>query len=167
LAPDLREFAFDRYLAALKPAPAVAARHTVGLLDPLTSADVRTRPDDELPVSLDEVIARYGHRYFKLKLAGNVANDIDRLVQIAAVLDTLTHYAVTLDGNEQFGSVETVYELLCAVDAEPLLARLWSATLYLEQPLPRELALSTDVHDLNRLKPLVIDESDATFDAFP
>src|SRR5205085_11881650 len=59
LAPDLREFAFDRYLAALKPAPTVAARHTVGLLDPLTSADVRTRPDDELPVSLDEVIARY------------------------------------------------------------------------------------------------------------
>jgi len=42
-----------------------------------------------------------------------------------------------------------------------------AATLYLEQPLPREIALSDDVQALAKLKPLVIDESDATYDAFP
>ncbi|HEY3180554.1 MAG TPA: enolase C-terminal domain-like protein, partial [Casimicrobiaceae bacterium] len=166
LAPDLRGFAFDAFLAALLPVSSIAARHTVGLLDPLTSADVVDRPDD-LPVALDEVIARYGHRHFKLKLSGNVAEDIERLTQTVAVLDALPEYAVTLDGNEQFESVETVRDFWRAVDAAPRLQRLESATLYLEQPLPRELALSTDVHALARLKPLIIDESDANFDVFP
>src|SRR5437762_2279341 len=96
LAPDLREFAFDRYLAALMPASTVAARHTVGLLDPLASGNVAARPDDDLPVALDEVIARYGNRHFKLKLAGDVAQDIERLTQIATVLDALPQYMVTL-----------------------------------------------------------------------
>jgi hypothetical protein len=167
LAPDLREFAFDAFLDALVPASSIAARHTVGLIDPLTPSDVASRRDDDLPVALDEVIARYGHRHFKLKLAGDVAADIERLAQIAAVLDALPQYAVTLDGNEQFENVEAVHDFWCAVDADARLARLSSATLYLEQPLPRELVLSTDVHELARFKPLIIDESDATFDAFP
>ena len=166
LAPDLRHFGFDAFLDPLVPASNIAARHTVGLVDPLTSVEVAERPDD-LPVSLDEVIAHYGHRHFKLKLAGNVAQDIERLTQIAAVLDTLPTYAVTLDGNEQFESIDAVYDFWRAVGAEPRLARLSSSTLYLEQPLPRELALSTDVHELSRFRPLIIDESDATFDAFP
>jgi hypothetical protein len=42
-----------------------------------------------------------------------------------------------------------------------------AATLYLEQPLPREVALTADVRELAQFAPLVIDESDATFDAFP
>jgi hypothetical protein len=166
LAPDLRDFGFDAFLDALVPSSSIAARHTVGLVDPLTSADVAERTDD-LPVALDEVIGHYGHRHFKLKLAGNVAQDIERLTQIAAVLNTLTPYAVTLDGNEQFESIDVVYDFWRAVGAEPRLARLSSSTLYLEQPLPRELALSTDVHELSRFRPLIIDESDATFDAFP
>ena len=165
LAPDLRDFGFDAFLDALVPSSSIAVRHTVGLVDPLTSADVAERTDD-LPVALDEVIGRYGHRHFKLKLAGNVAQDIERLTQIAAVLDTLTPYAVTLDGNEQFESIDAIYDFWRAVGAEPRLARLLSSTLYLEQPLPRELALSTDVHELSRFRPLIIDESDATFDAF-
>ena len=166
LAPDLRGFEFARFLGALMPASSIAARHTVGLLDPVTSADVTERPDD-LPFTLDEAIARYGHRHFKLKLSGSVAQDIERLTQVANVLDTLPDYAVTLDGNEQFEIAPRVSEFWRAVKAKPRLARLSSATLYLEQPLPRELALSTDVHELARFKPLIIDESDATFDAFP
>jgi hypothetical protein len=166
LAPDLRDFGFDAFLDALLPASSIAARHTVGLVDPLTSADVAVRPDD-LPVALDEVVARYGHRHFKLKLAGDVAQDIERLTQIAAALDILPTYAATLDGNEQFESIDAVYDFWRAVEAEPRLARLSSATLYLEQPLPREIALSTDVHEVAQFKPLVIDESDGTLDAFP
>jgi L-alanine-DL-glutamate epimerase-like enolase superfamily enzyme len=41
-----------------------------------------------------------------------------------------------------------------------------AATLYLEQPLPRDIALASDVRELAQFAPLVIDESDATFDAF-
>ena len=166
LAPDLRDFEFGAFLDAHAPASSIAARHTVGLLDPLAPRDIAERTDD-LPFTLDEVIARYGHRHFKLKLSGNVAHDIERLTQVAAILDALPKYAVTLDGNEQFQDAETVHGFWRAVEAEPRLARLSAATLYLEQPLPRELALSTDVHELVRFKPLIIDESDATFDTFP
>ena len=63
-------------------------RHTVGLVDAITRADTQGhRLDDGLPESLEEVIAAYGHRYFKLKVGGQVEADIDRLAQIAAVLD--------------------------------------------------------------------------------
>src|SRR5207247_9452452 len=48
LAPDLRDFAFENFLGALEPAQSIAARHTVGLLDPLSSAAVKDRPDDAL-----------------------------------------------------------------------------------------------------------------------
>jgi hypothetical protein len=166
LTPDLRDFAFDAFLDALEPASAIAARHTVGLLDPLSSANVATRPDDDLPVALDEVIARYGNRFFKLKLSGDVRRDVERLTGIAAVLDLPAKYAVTLDGNEQFESVDVVREFWQAVHAEPRLSRLAAATLYLEQPLPRDIALASDVRELARFAPLVIDESEATFDAF-
>jgi len=165
LTPDLRDFTFDAFLDALEPASAIAARHTVGLLDPLSSADVATRPDD-LPVALDEVIGRYGNRFFKLKLSGDVRRDVERLTGIAAVLDVPAKYAVTLDGNEQFESVDVVREFCQAVRAEPRLSRLAAATLYLEQPLPRDIALASDVRELAHFAPLVIDESDATFDAF-
>ncbi len=41
------------------------------------------------------------------------------------------------------------------------------STLYLEQPLPRAATLATDVSPLDASLPLLIDESDATLDAFP
>jgi hypothetical protein len=167
LTPDLRDFAFDAFLDALDPAPMIDARHTVGLLDPLSSSEVIDAPDDDLPVALDQVFATYGNRYFKIKLSGAVAQDVDRLVRIAAVLDPLAHYSVTLDGNEQFAGVDALADFWAKVDAEPRLARLSAATLYLEQPLPREHAFSDDIEPITRWKPLVIDESDATFDAFP
>ena len=167
LAPDLRDFAFDVFLAGLEPAPAIAARHTVGLVDPLSAADVTARPDDDLPVALDEVIARYGHRFFKVKLSGAATADVERLVRIAAVLDARREYAITLDGNEQFESVDAVREFWSAVAGDPRVRRLAASTLYLEQPLPRELALAADVHSLAQCRPLVIDESDASYDAFP
>jgi hypothetical protein len=53
----------------------IAARHTVGLVDPITSAAQRV--DDGLPETLEEVIERYGHRWFKLKVGGNVRADVE------------------------------------------------------------------------------------------
>ena len=48
------------------------------------------------------MIGRYGNRDFKLKLGGDADTDIARLSRIAAVLDDLPEYIVTLDGNEQY-----------------------------------------------------------------
>jgi hypothetical protein len=165
LAPDLATAPLDAFLGGLQPKPDIAARHTVGLVDPLTAADAHPPVRDDLPVTLDQAIARYGHRHFKLKLSGDVARNLERLAAIAGVLDRLPAYRVTLDGNEQFAGIEAVQELLAALRAAPRLARLAAAIAYLEQPLPRDLTLATDVHAI-AWPPLLIDEADATVDAF-
>jgi len=165
LTLDLAGFDLDRFLAGLDSAVRIAARHTVGMLDPID--DAREGVGDGLPETLEQVIAAYGNRYFKLKLGGNPDQDLRRLMSIALVLDRLPEYAVTLDGNEQFADVATIAELWRKVTAAPSLSRLAASTLYLEQPLPRVLALQTDVSGLAQSKDLLIDESDATLDAFP
>ncbi len=167
LTPDLAGFDLGRFLGGLEPAGRIAARHTVGMLDPIEAHDAGDGVGDGLPETLEQVIAAYGNRYFKLKLGGNPDADLRRLTRIAVILDRLPEYIVTLDGNEQFADVATVLEFWRKVAATRSLARLAAATLYLEQPLPRALALETDVSEAARSKPLLIDESDATLDAFP
>lgn len=167
LTPELAGFDLDRYLGSLEPRPVIAARHTVGILDPLAAGDDPQRPTDGQPATLDEVIAAYGNRYFKIKLGGNAEADIARLLRIASVLDRLPWYAVTLDGNEQFETVAAVDDFWRRVGAKRALDRLAAVTLYLEQPLPRTATLGTDVSLLDSSLPLLIDESDATLDAFP
>ena len=167
LTADLADFDLDRFLAGLESASRIAARHTVGMLDPIQTHDARDGVGDGLPETLEQVIAAYGNRYFKLKLGGNPDADLRRLTEIAVVLDRLPEYTVTLDGNEQFANVTAIAEFWRKVAATPSLSRLAAATLYLEQPLPRNLALETDVAETARAKPLLIDESDATLDAFP
>src|SRR5262249_46081624 len=77
-----------RFLADLQPGADIAVRHTVGLLDPIVAADQAPgeRVDDGLPETLEEVVRHYRGRYYKLKVAGNVAADLERLASIAAVL---------------------------------------------------------------------------------
>jgi L-alanine-DL-glutamate epimerase-like enolase superfamily enzyme len=152
------------FLESLKPAIHIAARHTVGLLDPITATEQRI--GDGLPETLDEVIARYGHRWFKLKVGGDIRADVDRLCAIAAVLDRLGEYQVTLDGNEQYENVNGVLALWHRMKAEPRLRRLMAAVAFIEQPIKRQNALSADVSALAREKPVIIDESDDTLDAF-
>ena len=54
--PILRASTSRRFLASLEPAHAIAARHTVGLVDALTRAETAgKRIDDGLPESLEEV----------------------------------------------------------------------------------------------------------------
>jgi L-alanine-DL-glutamate epimerase-like enolase superfamily enzyme len=160
-------FDFDRFLAALKPAASIEARHTVGMLDAITAADLQERVGDGLPETLDEVIAAWGHRYFKLKVGGNLQSDVARLEAIAAVLDRLPHpYFVSLDGNEQYADVHGVAQLLSAIRARPSLQRLWSSILFVEQPIARKLALDTDLRNADLGKPVIIDESDGELDTF-
>lgn len=165
--PEFRGLAISRFLGGLQPRPHIEARHTVGLLDAITAADLTQRVGDGLPETLEEVIQRYGHRYFKLKVGGQVAADVARLSAIAAVLDRAQEpYFVSLDGNEQYESGQGVAELVAAIRATPALARLWSSILFIEQPISRKLALSADLRGSDLGKPVIIDESDGDLDAF-
>ena len=167
MAPDLRGFDVSRFLAGLRPAHEIHARHTVGLVDPITAADRRERIDDGLPETLEEVVAAYGHTYFKLKVGGDIAADVARLRAIAGVLDRIAEpYFVTLDGNEQYGSVAEVVALWDAIGRVPALRRLVDAVLFIEQPITRHAALDADIGPLAARRPVIIDESDADLDAF-
>jgi hypothetical protein len=170
LTPDIEPLPLQRFLAALKPAPSIEVRHTVGLVDPLTAGD-RTpmeRINDGLPETLEEVVSYYRGRYYKLKVAGDIAADLDRLTRIASVLDRrLPEYRATLDGNEQYDDVEGIVELWRKVTETPALARLAQSTLFIEQPIKRSVALSRSVEPLAKLRPVIIDESDAELSSFP
>jgi hypothetical protein len=167
LTPELSGFDLDSFLAGLRPSAEIAARHTVGLLDPLTAADLRgPRPADPLPCTLEECVEHYGNTRFKLKLSGRADADVDRLTRIAAVLDRLPEYRATLDGNEQYKSADEVAAFWELLESQPSLDRLRSAILFIEQPIARSVALSAPVTALARRRPVEIDESDGTLDAF-
>jgi L-alanine-DL-glutamate epimerase-like enolase superfamily enzyme len=164
---DLDGFDIDGFLSALEPEPNLALRHTVGYIDALTPGDISgPRIRDGLPECLEEEIQAYGIKYFKLKLSGRPAEDTARLKAIAAVLDSLPDYRVTLDGNEQFEDEAAAVELLDRIEAEPALQRLRHQLLFVEQPFARNITLTSPVRRLAARVPLEIDESDATPDAF-
>ena len=158
----------DRFLAGLSPHADIEARHTVGLVDAITAQDPHARVNDGLPETLEEVVATYGHRWFKLKVGGNVAADIARLTAIASVLDRAAQpYFVSLDGNEQYTSAAGVAELVAAIRSAPALQRLWTSIAFIEQPIARKLALDEDLRGADfGGKPVIIDESDGELDSF-
>lgn len=170
IGPSRPEFAvpgMGPFLQSLAPQASIEARHTVGLLDAITAADLAERVGDGLPETLEEVIAACGHRYFKLKVAGQVAADVQRLEAIAAVLDRAeAPYFVSLDGNEQYSDAAGVAELVAAIRARPALARLWGSILFIEQPIARKLALEADLRGTPLGKPVIIDESDGELGTF-
>jgi L-alanine-DL-glutamate epimerase-like enolase superfamily enzyme len=163
--PDLD---MPRFLAGLQPRHEIAARHTVGLVDPITSADNTNPVGDGLPETLEEVITRYAHRWFKLKVGGDVQADVERLRAIASVLDRIPgDYHASFDGNEQYEDVQGVLELWRRIREEPRLERLASNVVFIEQPIKRHKALAADISALAAEKPVIIDESDDSLDAFP
>lgn len=165
--PPFAGIDFDRFLAGLTPAASIAARHTVGMVDAITAADLTERVNDGLPETFEEVVAFYGHRYFKLKVGGNLDADIARLEAIAAVLDrSNAPYYASLDGNEQYPDAAAVVELLSRMRARPKLARMLASILFVEQPINRKNALEADFRATPLGLPVIIDESDGTLDTF-
>lgn len=161
-----------------QPLRSVIARHTVGLADPLTDADIPDgeRLDDGLPQSLEASIRTYGLTHFKLKLSGDLARDVARLRQIAVVLSNTSgatgeDYAFTLDGNEQYHDVEAFIHAWRTFAAEPSLRTFMRHVLFVEQPLHRDVALSEGVaRDLvgwQERPPIIIDESDGAVESLP
>lgn len=153
-----------------KPPPRqVLSRHTIGLADPLTDADIADadRVTDGLPQSFESCIRTYGLSRFKVKLFGKLDTDLPRLRAIANVIENnaTPTFAFTLDFNENFKAVERFRAHWESLAAEASLANFLQKLLFIEQPLHRNVALSPDVKTAmsewpNR-PPVIIDESDS------
>lgn len=150
-----------------EPLKSIRVRHTVGLGDPLTADDIAPadRLDDGLPQSLDQCIDAYGLGLFKIKLNGEPAKDLPRLVRIASLLnERSSDFAFTLDGNESFSDVESFRAFWQDVAGEPALAEFVTHLIAVEQPLHRDIALDAATADAllawDDRPPLIIDESD-------
>lgn len=170
LTPDLENFDLPAFLSRLRPGEGIDIRHTVGLVDPIVASDqlAGQRVNDGLPETLEEVARFYRGRYYKLKVGGNVAADLDRLTRIAHVLDReIGDYKATLDGNEQYEDVDGIAELWTRMTENAALQRLVKSILFIEQPIKRAVALSRPVGALAKKKALIIDESDGELGSFP
>lgn len=172
LHPELRGAEPSQCIAP-QPLGTLHIRHTVGLADPIRSAEIPSaeRLADGLPQSLEEYLQVQQLSYFKVKVSGRLEADLERLCTIAALLDsTGTQYHLSLDGNEQYKEMEGFLELVRRIEADPSLARFWASTLYIEQPLERSLALEPSlapgIRATSARKPLLIDESDGDLDSF-
>ncbi len=154
------------------PLQRIAVRHTIGLADPLRAAD---SPDlkDGLPDTLEDSIRAYGLRFFKIKVCGDLAIDLPRLREIAAVLASTcpSGYHTTLDGNEQFTDLAAFRAFEQELRAEPALRQLGDSLIFIEQPLHRDHALRDDVAaalaDWQDGPGMIIDESDASLGDLP
>jgi hypothetical protein len=152
----------DPYYTGLKiqSASKVFVRHTVGMLDRLTSADPGADPQDGLPATLEDAIKSNGLSYFKLKLSGRFEDDVERLSRIHAVIAKVPNAKITLDGNETFEGAEQLGAYWGQLKEVGTLAPLLRNTLLLEQPLARRIALAESIKDLGIGVPVILDESD-------
>jgi hypothetical protein len=168
-------------LAGVSPAAAVAhtpqatmaIRHTVGLADPIRDNDIplQERLDDGLPQSLQAYLRQQGLRWLKVKVNGDFHADVERLKEIAAIVDEVAAagaISISLDGNEQYGELHSFGELLRRVKTE--IPAFYQMIRYIEQPLERAVALDASqaggIAEVCAQKPMLIDESDGDLDAF-
>ena len=157
LAPDLAGWDWPDWLATLRPLRRIDVRHTVGLLDALDTVPADREGE---PVSLRAAIARHGLRCFKIKLGGDPAADLARLRAVLAVLDdAVGDYRYSVDGNEQYVDPGALGELLAGLGT-------LRPPLYIEQPVPRDASLDRPVPPAPPA-PFLMDEADATLDAWP
>ncbi|NNM27294.1 MAG: mandelate racemase [Phycisphaerales bacterium] len=172
--PELADWLPAQTLPATPPA-SVAVRHTVGMLDSLTAADLaaRDRVGDGLPETLEEDIRVAGLDHFKIKIAGDRERDLDRLDAIGAVLEATVGDAarITLDGNEQYERCADLAALLESLAERPRGGYLLRHLLAIEQPLARgrtfERAPNAALAAVAAFAPVLIDEADATLSSFP
>ena len=155
LSPDVSGRDVAEFLAARKRLERVAIRHTVGMDDRVEGEGGVADPRENV-----------GARYFKLKLNGDVAHDVDRLVRIGRELATLPHdYRVTLDANEQYADLAILGELVDRLDRDPALGPIASKLLYVEQPMPRDVTRQSPLGALAK-RDFIVDEADDSYDAF-
>jgi hypothetical protein len=157
------------------PLASCFVRHTIGLGDALSPADIppAERVNDGLPQDLESSIREYGLRYFKVKLFADAERDFARLRELNRLLvrETGGEFFVTLDGNENFKSFESFREFWQKAARHPDLRELWRRILVVEQPVHRDCSLSEDLGAALRAWPdrprLIIDESDGAVGDLP
>jgi L-alanine-DL-glutamate epimerase-like enolase superfamily enzyme len=149
-----------------KPQERMPLYHLVGALDPLTEADVTSRPNDGLPVTLGEWIRTDGLTHLKIKLAGdNFDWDVDRVVSVEKVSAETqaargcSQWWYSLDFNEKCSGAEYVLEFLKKVQS--LSPTAYDRIQYIEQPTSRNLKQHPEIklHEVAKLKPVVVDEA--------
>lgn len=156
-----------------EPLSRLTVRHTIGLSDPLSEAEIRPpdRISDGLPQSLEASIRKYGLTHFKIKLGGALEADLARLNRIAAVLEAALPegYAYTLDGNEQYSSMGQFNRFWGAFQSSSELADFREQLLFVEQPLHRDLAFTArtkaELLAWDDRPAIIIDESDSQIDS--
>ena len=107
--------------------------------------------------------------WFKLKVSGQREADLDRLERIAALLPRGAQ--VTLDGNEQYARPTDLADVLDELERRGAADELLRGLISIEQPVSRKQTFEPITqHGISRLgerAPVIIDEADATIDAFP
>jgi hypothetical protein len=165
-----------RELLPAAPRTSCFLRHTIGLGDALSPADIPPgeRVDDGLPQDLESSIREYGLRYFKVKLFADEKRDVARLRELSRLLARESgggEFFVTLDGNENFKDFEAFREFWQKAAGDPALRELWRRILVVEQPVHRDRTLREDVGAVLRAWPdrpqLIIDESDGAVGDLP
>ncbi len=145
----------------------IAVQHVVGGADRLWRREEQpTDLQDGIPNSLESWIEQERVHWFKLKSTGaDVAGDLQRIVDVFTVA-TQTFQRIGLEGeikleidpNEGCSNPEYLVELLTRLKETAPSA--FAALRYIEQPTARDLsAYDFTLHDVSRLKPVVIDES--------
>lgn len=155
-----------------KPMPTLPLYHLIGALDPLTDGDVTDRPNDDLPVTLGEWVAADGLTHLKIKLSGeDLTWDIDRVLAIEKIVADAQaargckDWVYSCDFNEKCQSADYVIEFLKKVKASS--AEAYERIQYIEQPTSRDLeaASAAKMHEVAKLKPVVIDEALVDFES--
>ena len=146
-----------RDLLPVAPLKSCFVRHTVGLGDALSPADIPPgeRVNDGLPQDLESSIREYGLRYFKVKLFADADRDFARLRELSRLLmrETSGECFVTLDGNENFKDFGAFREFWQKAASDPAVRELWPRILIVEQPVHRDQALRDDLGAVLRAWP--------------
>ena len=124
-----------------------------------------------MPETLEDYLAEDGLRYLKIKVSGDLEQDLDWLGRIASLLYREDRrFGISLDGNEQYRQIERFSALVAKLAEEPALQPLYRDILFIEQPLERGVALdpaiAPELKRLSAVKPVIIDEADGWVSAF-
>ncbi|GAB4161294.1 MAG: mandelate racemase [Planctomycetaceae bacterium] len=167
--PELKPLKLSQAIPG-KPMTEFSIRHTVGLADPLTAAELpaEKRVNDGLPETLEEYIKVDGIRHFKVKISGDPKLDRERLEKIWQVVLGADQPVITLDANESYTSLKLFDQFVNSLEKNS--PGLFQHIEYVEQPLPRALPITPEnerwIRKIAAKKPLLIDEADGTVNAF-
>ena len=155
-----------------QPLGSILLRHTVGMLDALRENEAMDALDDGEPRSLEATLRAHRVRWLKIKVGQGHDADRQRLLAIAQLLSDLDlDCGITIDGNEQFDTLDDVADLLDATQQDPVGKRMLRRLAHIEQPLPRAATFDgTKNRGIDRVRayaPLAIDEADGMSKAYP